>query len=275
MKTQSTIKDFVKEIIIPLLKSDRDVVIGTAGMTGEGKSVFDILVSKEYAKQMKQEFTFDRMTWSRKELMKWIDGEGENKEGQLEEYSYVMPDELIAMFFGRSWYEDQQKESIRVFNTCRDRHLMVIGAVPNFWGLDGGFRERVRFYVFIPERGKAWVFQQEVNPFVKDPWNVIDNTKRFRKKKNPYTCPNFVTEILYPDLSKEEKEEYKSIRAEKRSMINEDSKERVEKYGLVKRQRDILLRNFMTVQPQLTINDIHELTGMSTGMISMIKNGVA
>jgi hypothetical protein len=268
----NTIKEFAQKVY-DILKSNRDVVTGTAGMTGEGKSVFATQFTKAYCEVAKIPFSFDMMTWERKEMMRWIDGEGESKEGQKPEYSAIIPDELIGMFYGRSWYEDAQKESIKTFNSCRDRHLFVVGNVPNFWELDGGFRSRVRFYVFIPERGKAWVFQQENNPFTKDVWNVTENCKLFRKKGNPYSSKNFLCEIHYDDMTPDEAVLYSDIRNTKRIHMNDESKEKQERYTTVRRQRDLAIKGLIVANPELTQREIADMLGVSEGLISMIKNG--
>ena len=210
-----SIKDFAK-LIHDISRGDRDVNIAVGGMTGVGKSTFMAQLQKTYSVLSGTYWGFDRMTWSRKELMTWIDGEGEEKKGQLPEYSALLVDELFLLFYSRNWYEKDQIDSISVLNMCRDRHLFIGGNVPNFWELDSAFRERMRFYVFIPKRGLAWVFEQEINPFTKDSWNVNENRFLFRRNKNPYKCKNFLFEVAFPDFSPEEKKEYLAIRNEKR-----------------------------------------------------------
>jgi hypothetical protein len=204
------------QLIHKLLRSDRDVNIAVSGFTGEGKSTFTTQLQKTYAKTAGVYWGFDRMTWDRDEMMKWIDGDGDEKKGRLPEYSAILPDELFHMFYRRNWFEGGQIDAISTFNMCRDRHLFVAGNVPNFWNLDGAFQERIRFYAYIPERGVAWVFQQENNPFSKDQWNVNENLKYFRKYRNPYKCPNFIFEVRFPDWDEQEKKEYYAIRNEKR-----------------------------------------------------------
>lgn len=225
--------DEFAQVILKILKTDRDVNIAVGGMTGVGKSTFMAQLQKKYATLANTYWGFDRMTWSRKELMRWIDGEGENKEGQLPEYSAVLVDELFLLFFSRNWYERDQIDAISVFNMCRDRHLFIGGNVPNFWELDSAFRERMRFYVFIPRRGIAWIFEQEINPFTKDSWNVKENMHVFRRNKNPYKCKNFLMEIAFPDFSPEEKEDYLKIRNVKRVESLELRKEERQGFGNV------------------------------------------
>lgn len=270
----------VVRLFYNLLKSDRDVVIGIGGFTGEGKSTLNFALMKEYYELQGQTWDFKLMTWSRKELMLWIDGDKKKevdpktglRPGQLPEYSGVVADELFKMFYRRNWFEDGQIDAIATFNMCRDRHLLVAGNIPNFWDLDTSFTSRVRFYIYVPERGRAWLFEQENNPFGKDPWNVQDNRKVFRKKKNPYTLSNFVCEFHFPDLTDKDKKVYLNIRNIKRlRAIDEDKPERAERYRNVKAQRDELIRLVFKINAKLKNKDLADVTGMSSEAIRLIR----
>jgi len=253
-KLKATVQDFAR-MVYDLVKSDRDVNTGVGGFTGEGKTTLMIQIMKEYAKISKTHWGFDRMTWSRKELMTWIDGEKESvkdsvtglKKRQLPEYSSMLADELFLMFYARNWFESDQIDAIATFNMCRDRHLFLGGNVPDFWDLDSGFRKRIRFYIYIPHRGVAWVFQQENNPFSSDPWNVNENKTTFRKSKTPYKCPNFICEILFDDITPEEKEAYLKIRNTKRVTAIDDNKSvKMERYADIKEQRSKMIQLITT-----------------------------
>lgn len=281
VKEVSTLPEFVR-VCNDMLRSDRDVVLGVAGFTGEGKTTFLIGLMKEYYNQRGLNWGFDLMTWSRKELMLWIDGKknspvskGGLKESQLSEYSGIIADELFKMFYRRNWYEEGQIDAIATFNMCRDRHLLVGGNVPNFWDLDTAFTSRVRFYIYIVERGKAWVFEQENNPFAKDPWNIQENKKFFRKKKNPYGLYNFVCELHFPDLTVKEKEQYLRIRKEKRlRAITENRSERAERYGDIKRQRDELIRLAFKLNKKFTNKDVSDIIGISKEAVRIVRQGL-
>lgn len=258
-KTVAELKEFAT-ICHRLLRSDRDVVIGVGGFTGEGKTCFTHQLMKEYSSISKMPYNFEHMTWSRAELLTWIDGEAGSqinpntglKKGQLPEYSCIVPDELFYMFYRRTWFESGQISAIATFNSCRDRHLLVAGNVPDFWDLDVGFQKRVRFYAYIPERSKAWIFQQENNPFTKDSWNVGENKKTFRKKNNPYRIPNFVCELSFPDFTQDEKKEYYEIRNRKRVTAITEVKQNLERFGNIKDQRDNILKAYIKDRDSLT-----------------------
>lgn len=272
-----SVEKFAKTIY-EVAKSDRDVTLGCGGFSGEGKSVFLIHLCKAYSKLSNTKWTFkNNMTWSRDELFKWIDGEGEQHTGRKPEYTAINADEFVSMFFNRNWYEEKQIQAIEKLNKCRDRHLFIAGCIPVFWQLDTGLISRIRFYVYVPRgRGRAWVFQQEDNPFSKDAWNTAQNLKDFRKKRNPYSLPNFVCEIQFDDLDLKEKEEYLEVRNTRRLNTElQNTRDSRERYSKIKRQRDSLIREMFDVRPDLKYNDISEVMDetLSVEAIRMINEG--
>lgn len=277
-----SIEEFGK-LIFKLAKSDRDVNMAIAGMTGEGKSTFATKLQKSYAKTSGDNWSFSRMTWSRNEMMEWIDGKKGSardpatglRENQLPEFSAILPDELFAMFYRRNWFNEEQIDAITTFNMCRDRHLFMAGNVPDFWELDKSFQNRMRFYIYIPYRGIAWVFEQENNPFSTDKWNCYDNKKMFRKYKNPSKCPNFVFMIRFEDWDPSEKKQYLKIRNTKRLQVTEN-KEKIEKYAAIKKQRNTMIRWLISleVKPKINQQEIAQTIGMNRATISKIINNV-
>jgi len=226
-KNVHTVKQFA-ETIKKILMSDRGVNIACSGETGEGKSTFLIQLQKIYSEIAGQDWTFDHLTWERDELMRWIDGEGENKEGRVPEYTAILADEMINMFFNQEWHDPEQQDLIKTLNQCRDRHLFFGGNNPSFFDLNPKVRDRFNFFVFIPERGIAWVFVPEKNPFTKDKWNTLDNIKIFRRYKTPYYSHNFAFEVHFSDLDDDEKERYLAIRNKKRVESLDKTKEKRE-----------------------------------------------
>jgi hypothetical protein len=255
--------------------------MAVGGFTGEGKSAFMTQLAREYSKIAKVPFAFDNMTWSRKELLRWIDGEGVDCKGRKPEYSILIPDELIFLFYKRRWMDEGQIEAIETFNTCRDRHLLVIGASPSFWSLDGAFTSRVRYYVYIHKRGVAWCFMQENNPFTKDAWNCSLNMKWFRKQGNPYGLPNFVCEIHFSDWTPKEKEDYYEVRNRKRVLAKKESHEHAERYHEVKVQRDKYMRLAFKYCGKrrnkgkgMSIQEFADLGNLSSEVVRNIVEGV-
>ena len=230
------------EIITKILKTDRWVFIGCDGEMGEGKSCFTTQLAKAVASKTKTNFNYsDNMTFQRKELKAWIDGDRKKKIKKKKEYSVILADELISMFFKRNWFDAEQIDGIELLNKCRDRHLCVMGNIPSFWDLDSAIYPIITFWVHIHERGRAWVFQKDRNPFATDKWHRNANEKLFKKHKNPYRSLGFLCEIHFRDWTNEEKEKYYKIRNEKR-VRTEGQRVREDRYRDVKQQRDSLLK---------------------------------
>lgn len=222
-----------------MVRTDRQGLFGVSGETGTGKSTCLAKIFHEYGKLNGVGWSFTNMTWSRDELMEWIDGVKDStpnpatglKEKQLPEYSGIMADELLPMFYSGNRFDDEQKKAGATFNMCRDRHLLVGGAIPTFWDLDNILRKRLMFYIFIPQRGVAWVFEKENNPFAKDPWNTQYNEKCFRLYAGkPWYSPNYLCTIHFDDWEGNLREEYYSIRNKKRiQSLSSMEKKAVEK----------------------------------------------
>lgn len=261
-----SLRDFVS-LCVDLQRSDRGVNLIISGFTGEGKSTFGVKFAQEHARITGIPFSFDNITWNRNELLTWVDGEKEGKAGpdglkpgQKPEYSLLIADEMFKMIYRRTWYEAEQIDMIATFNSCRDRHLIFIGCNPYFWDLDNAFTSQIRFYVYVSERGRAWVFQQENNPFSIDPWNIQENRKNFRKAKNPFKLNNFVCEITYNDFEPKEKEEYLKIRNTKRLSMFDEADKPKEKYKTIKDQRDKAINLCYEVLKEAKANPSYRLT---------------
>ena len=253
-----TIDNFA-ETIAKLLKTDRWVFLVCDGDMGEGKSCFTTKLAKAIAKKTKTKFSYtNNMTFSRKEMKAWIDGNAKLKIKRKKQYSVILADELISMFFKRNWFDSEQIDGIELLNKCRDRHLAILGNLPSYWDLDSAIFPISTFRVHIYERGRAWVFQKDRNPFATDKWHRLANEKVFRKKKNPYGCHGFLCEIHFDNWSKEEKEHYYRIRNKKR-IKTEGQRAKEERYKDVKQQRDELIRLAFELDPKLKNKDVHNL----------------
>jgi len=249
------------ETIGQIQKTDRWILLACDGEQGEGKSCFTSQLAKVTAVLNGTTFSYnDNMTFLRTELKTWLDGDEERK-GQKPEYSVILADELISMFFKRNWYDFTQIDGIELLNKCRDRHLLVLGNIPNFWDLDSAIYPLISFWVHIHERGVAWVFQKDRNPFTQDKWHKRENEKIFARDKNPSRCKGYLFTILFDDWQPDEKEAYYNVRNEKRKNTEGQRKqEGLERYQKPKEERDRLLRWVAVNHPNLKIEDLQKIT---------------
>jgi len=267
-----TMNDFAKTIAA-ILKTDRWVFLVSDGDMGEGKSCFTSKLAQKVAQYTNTDFSYDdNMTYSRKELKKWIDGD--NGKGQKPEYSTILADEIISMFFKRNWYDKDQIDGIELLNKCRDRHLCVMGNLPDFWDLDKGIYAAITFRVHIFERGIAWVFRKDRNAFTLDKWHRVHNEKVLKKGKyNPAPCLGFVCAIKFDDWSAEEKTHYYKVRNEKRKGT-EGQRAKDERYTDIKNQRNILIRLVLKDVKDMNCTNLAELIGLHNSTIQKIKEGI-
>jgi hypothetical protein len=162
MADELDVRTFVGEVIIPTITRDNYLFIVLGGRMGGGKSTFAINTAQEYCRQMGIPFNLETsITWQRKELIEWIDGTN-----RKQEFSVIIVDELISLFFNRNFSDKGQKQAIELLNKCRDRHLLIIGCIPNFWELDRCIRDLTSIYCFNYQRGLAIAFQPYDNGFV-------------------------------------------------------------------------------------------------------------
>lgn len=272
MVRRITVNDFGM-ILADFVKSDRFALVCFSGDTGQGKSCLSSQLGLACAKPNNVSFSYEEnMTYQRTELKKWIDGDSKGK-GRKPEYSVILADEIISMFFKRNWYDSEQIDGIELLNKCRDRHLVILGNIPNFWDLDSGIYSLVQFRVHIHRRGLAWVFEKDENPFEKDVWHRAYNKKRFAKDGHPYSCKGFVCEIHFNDWKPQDKQRYYSIRNQKR-LRSEGQRAKAEKYRDIKEQRDTMIRMAFKENNKLTNKDLHNvIPSLSTEAIRLIRNG--
>lgn len=270
------------ELIAKILKTDRWVFIGCDGDMGEGKSCLTTQLAKAVAKQTGTEFSYkDNMTFQRQELKDWIDGDKDGK-GQKPEYSSLLADEIISMFFKRNWFDENQIDGIELLNKCRDRHHIVLGNIPNFWDLDSAIYSIITFWVHIHERGRAWVFQKDRNPFAVDKWHRKINEKGYNAQKgSPYKCKGFLFEVCFNDWTAKDKAAYYAVRNVKR-VKTEGQRKKAEKWGDIKAQRDNIINHYWNehkklekrglVKP-LQHKDLANITGLTGTAIGYILRG--
>lgn len=269
-KLRSTITEFA-QTCADILKTDRYIMIVCDGEMGEGKSCFTSQLARKVAQITKTPFNYqDNITFLRSELKTWVDGDdkGENKKP---EYSSVLADELISMFFKRNWYDSDQIDGIELLNKCRDRHLFVCGNIPNFWDLDSAIYPLITFWVHIHERGLAWVSMKDRNPYITDKWHRLENSKSFSKFGVPYKCRGFICEIKFDDWNDADREEYYNVRNTKRVNTEGQRTEKISRRGKrAVEQRNSLIRFMIqegykakviskTIQPRLDEGEISRI----------------
>lgn len=192
-----------------LIKNDFYGLVVISGDTGTGKSTLGVAIAETVSKLTGVVYTIHKnMTYRREEVFKMI--------SEFPEYSVIHIDELISLLYKRNWQDDGQIDMIELFNKCRDRHLIIIGMIPNFWDLDKGVYNHVNLWIHVYKRGRAWAFIKSKDPFETDVWLKKKNHKLFQQFGTVFKSPNYLGNLTWPDWTPEKKAEYYAVRNEKR-----------------------------------------------------------
>lgn len=241
-------------------KQNRDCVIIISGETGVGKSTLGYNILKKYLK-LKPDVDIRRIfekhfVYTRRRLIEKIK--------TIRKGSIIIIDEAINALFRRDFMKGKQKELIKLLNMCRDRNLVLIFNIPNFWDLDTTIRDfRIRLWIYVDERGEAYIFAPDRNPFVKDPWHTKENEKKLRKWRDgihPKISPNYVAELYFDNFSPGHEIIYEEVRDKKKSDAEVDEEEEEKKLTLTKRVKANIIWTYimklLRELPRETINQI-------------------
>lgn len=241
-------------------KQNRDCVVVISGETGVGKSTLGYQLLKKYLRlkpDVNIEHIFEKhFVYTRASLVEKIK--------TFKKGSIIVIDEAINALFRRDFMKGKQKELIKLLNMCRDRNLVLIFNIPNFWDLDTTIRDfRIRLWIYVDERGMAYVFAPDRNPFVKDPWHTKENEKKLRKWRDgihPKISPNYVVDLTFDNFSPGHELIYEMVRDRKKKSAEVDEEEEEKKSIITKRVKSNIIWTYimglLRELPRETINQI-------------------
>lgn len=202
------------------LRLDNDCVIAvTSTFEGMGKST----CAAQLGKAIDKKFGFERnvLFSPTVESMKHM-------VANLPKYSVIDADEAIRILYKMKWGEKITIFLNQLYAICRQENLATILPMPRIQDFVEFWRNhKIKFWVFIVERGVAVIFFKDWNPFAPDPWYIKENfqtVKKYRSaKKTIYysteeklnalrRCTNFVGILRFDDLQDEDKIEYNEMK---------------------------------------------------------------
>lgn len=222
MKTRYNIKEFA--LICRMLThpaNDNDCIVAVSGSRGVGKSVLTAKIMRQLLGQKfytKESFEYYCI---------YQPDELSNKLETCLPNECFMIDEGINVLFKRDFAKKTQKVNIKIFNTHRDKRLIVFILIPNFWDLDSSVRNSLifKFWIHCYSRGDAWIFTHDHNPGTTDPFSR-DHIFRMYSRNMIWKARNFVGNIRWSDMDRDVYDIYKNIKKEKRLKL--DSEEETE-----------------------------------------------
>ena len=237
MAEEISVKDLVNKFQ-KRVKADYDAVVAITGEEGSGKSCLANNIIEEYLK---------RSCETREELLKEFQKYlifSPNKEKvkktikDAPKYSIINADEAVKILYKQNWASPVQKFLNMLYAVARQENLVSILCMPRFMDFNEFFRNhRIKYWLYILDRGTAVFCAKDWNPFSDDPWLIKENNKYIKslsKRKSMYEfttedkintfqkLPIYVGIVRFDDMAPDLKKVYKKY---KRKYSYEDMEE--------------------------------------------------
>jgi len=213
-------------MIIKILNNKFDCFIVIEGSRGLGKSTMAFHITNGIWRQMKKEgikkYKFHikhSLLYTRKEVIKFF--HKWNSSG--------IADEMINVSFNRDFYNEDQKDLIKMINMNRDHCNMFIACVPQFANLDTQIKGLCKIRITVIRRGLAIIQTPNRTIYGKDKWDSAINEKIEREwLQKGITNPRysrlttFRGMIKFPPLTKKQEILYQRVKDEKRNIVARD-----------------------------------------------------
>lgn len=200
-----------------------DVFMVIEGKRGLGKSTLGfrlmLLVKREMKKRKVKGYQFVPkydILYSRQEVLRYF-----NKWQHS-----GLADEMINVTFNRDFYNEDQKDIIKMINMNRDHNNFFIACVPQFKVLDSQIKNLASMKLTVVRRGISIMHMPNKTVYSSDIWDERVNEKIEREwlkagVSNPkYSrLTTFRGFLRFPKLTPKQEEIYQRIKDEKRNII--------------------------------------------------------
>ena len=199
-------------------KLDTVSVVDSGAVKGTGKTVFTIDTGKDICKNIGFEWKLQKLMLMNPTTPKII--------SMIKSLPYGVPiavDEAIFLAYKRDYQENPVKNLVKFVNICRKYRKPVFLNSPSFWDLDKDIRNLCDFRITVIKRGIACVRGKYSNPEYEDLWLREESKKIIDKSigsdftdlnaviRGINKCRNHLFDIIFPDISKAEYEEYEKL----------------------------------------------------------------
>lgn len=203
-----------------------DVFMVIEGSRGLGKSTlaykFMKLVKHEMEKRGVDGYKFKPrrdLLYTRKEIINFFN---DNKRAGI-------GDEFVLAGFSRDFYNEQQKDLIKIINMNRDRCHFFIACIPHFKNLDTQMKKLCSMRMTVVRRGLAIVQTPNKTIYSPDIWDETVNQSIERKwlekgniRPNYAKLTTFRGIIKFTKLNEKQERIYQKIKDEKRNLISQE-----------------------------------------------------
>jgi len=223
-----SIKNIVT-MICNMLENKFDCLIIIEGNRGLGKSTFAYVLARRVRTEMKNRGVEGYKFNPRRDLL--------YKRDEVIEFFNKwkrtgIADEMINVTFNRDFYNNDQKDLIKMINMNRDHNNLFIACVPQFATLDTQVKQLAKLRLTVTRRGLAILQTPTRSIYSVDRWDSAVNGKierRWLEKgvKNPkYTLlTTFRGFCKFPKLNVVQEALYQEIKNKKRGEIYQEKHE--------------------------------------------------
>ena len=205
------------------LLNEFDVVMVIEGKRGLGKSTLGfklmLLVKREMKKRGIKGYLFSPrrdLLYERQEVLKFF---------HKRQHS-GLADEMVNVSFNRDFYNEDQKDLIKMINMNRDHNNFFISCVPQFKVLDNQIKNLASMKITVVRRGLALIHTPNKTVYSSDIWDerINEGIERDWIKggvSNPkYSrLTTFRGFLNFPKLTPKQEELYQKIKDDKRNII--------------------------------------------------------
>lgn len=170
---------FLAKALSKRVRKKWDIVLAITGEEGVGKSTLAI----QLARMIDPKFSINRNI-----IFAPNETKVKEKMIELDEYSVIIIDEAVKIFYKLNWQSKMQKFLNILFSLARKERKIVILCIPNFRDLNKFMREhRIRLWVHLIKRGEGVIFMRDWSNWAKDIWwmdenqTIIDKARRYKK----------------------------------------------------------------------------------------------
>lgn len=261
----------MSELIVITLLSKFDYFLVVEGNRGVGKSTLAVQLMKSVSTTMRKLYSYDsdylKYFYSRVRLILGISFDEflskvtllKSKNAYLwspkrcllykrEEvlsyfaekwYSSGIADEMINVSFNRDFYNEDQKDLIKLINMNRDHSNFFIACVPSFEALDTQVKQLCKMRIVVERRSVGIAHTPNKFTFTRDRWDSKNNERIERGwyKGKSVVKPKYAQLttsrciIKFPPLTKKQQEEYDKIKRDKRNDVWKEQQEKKLKDG--------------------------------------------
>jgi len=207
-----------------ILKNQFDCFLIIEGNRGLGKSTLAIHFARRIARAFKKEgfkekykFNWDNtLIYTKKQTLnffhKW--------------QTIGIADEMINVTFNRDFYNEDQKNIIKMINMNRDHKNFFIACVPQFQTLDNQINNLCKVRISVVRRGMAIIQTPNKIIYAKDKWDQATNEKIERDwirkgvtKPHYAKLTTFRGVFKFPPLHPTVEKKYQEVKDRKRNLV--------------------------------------------------------